>query len=73
MSEEHQAGALRSLALPGTLTQSDPRVHAMHDNRHRLTLRIFRIIEGEAEGPLAILAFFVLALAAIAMTMWFQS
>lgn len=45
----------------------------MHDNRHRLAVRIFRIIEGEAEGPLAILAFFVLALAAIAMTIWFQS
>jgi hypothetical protein len=47
--------------------------HAMQDNRHRLAVRIFRIIEGEAEGPLAILAFFILALAAIAMTLWFRS
>jgi hypothetical protein len=45
----------------------------MRDNRQRLAVRIFRIIEGEAEGPLAILAFFVLALAAIAMTLWFRS
>ncbi len=45
----------------------------MHDNRHRLAVRIFRIIEGEAEGPLAILVFLVIALAAIAMTVWFRS
>lgn len=44
--------------------------HAMQDNRHRLAVRIFRIIEGEAEGPLAIWVFLVLALAAIAMTAW---
>jgi hypothetical protein len=38
--------------------------------KQRLAVKIFRIIEGEAEGPLAIWVFLVLALAAIAVTAW---
>lgn len=45
----------------------------MQVNRQRLTVRIFRIIEGEAEGPLAILVFLILALAAIVVAVWFRS
>jgi hypothetical protein len=38
--------------------------------KRRLAVKIFQIIEGEAEGPLAIWVFLVLALAAIAVTAW---
>ena len=71
MSEVHRVGALRGAARQAAATGH--KGDAMQDNHHRLAVRIFRIIEGEAEGPLAILAFFVLALAAIAMTLWFRS
>lgn len=38
--------------------------------KQRLAVKIFRIIEGEAEGPLAIWVFLVIALAAIGFTAW---
>jgi hypothetical protein len=38
--------------------------------KQRLAVKIFRIIEGEAEGALAVWVFLVLALAAIAATAW---
>lgn len=38
--------------------------------KQRLAVKIFRIIEGEAEGPLAIWVFLVLALVAIGATVW---
>jgi hypothetical protein len=73
MSAGHQAGALRVVALLATLVAIRSEGHAMQDNRQRLAVRIFRIIEGEAEGPLAILVFLILALTAIAVTVWFRS
>jgi hypothetical protein len=36
----------------------------------RLAVKIFRVIEGEAEGQLAILVFLVIALAAIGFAVW---
>ncbi|MBV8891615.1 MAG: hypothetical protein JO266_06535 [Acidobacteria bacterium] len=38
--------------------------------KQRLAVKIFRIIEGEAEGPLAIWIFPILALAALGFTAW---
>lgn len=38
--------------------------------KQRLAVKIFRIIEGEAEGPLAIWVFLILALVAIGLTVW---
>jgi hypothetical protein len=38
--------------------------------KQRLAVKIFRIIEGEAEGPLAIWVFLILALAALGFTVW---
>jgi hypothetical protein len=38
--------------------------------KQRLAVKIFRIIEGEAEGPLAIWVFLILALAALRFTVW---
>jgi hypothetical protein len=38
--------------------------------KQRLTVKIFRIIEGEAEGPLAIWVFLILALAALGFAVW---
>ena len=38
--------------------------------KQRLAVKIFRIIEGEAEGPLAICVFLILALAALGFTIW---
>ncbi|MEA2942311.1 MAG: hypothetical protein QOD09_2840 [Bradyrhizobium sp.] len=42
----------------------------MPTNRERLTVKIFRMIEGEAEGPFAISVFLIIVLAAIAVTAW---
>jgi hypothetical protein len=36
--------------------------------KQRLSVKIFRIIEGESEGPLAIWVFLILALAALGFT-----
>jgi hypothetical protein len=38
--------------------------------KQRLAVKIFRVIEGEAEGPLAIWVFLVIVLAAIGFTAW---
>ncbi len=38
--------------------------------KQRLAVKLFRIIEGEAEGTLAIWVFLVVALAAIGVTAW---
>jgi hypothetical protein len=38
--------------------------------KQRLAVKIFRIIEGEAEGPLAIWVFLILALAALGFMVW---
>jgi len=38
--------------------------------KQRLAVKIFRVIEGEAEGPLAIWVFLVIILAAIGFTAW---
>lgn len=38
--------------------------------KQRLAVRVFRIIEGEAEGPLAIWAFVIVAVVAIGFTAW---
>lgn len=38
--------------------------------KQRLAVKIFRIIEGDAEGPLAIWVFLVIVLAAIGFTAW---
>jgi hypothetical protein len=42
----------------------------MPAKRERLTVKIFRIIEGEAEGPFAISVFLIIVLSAIAITAW---
>lgn len=42
----------------------------MNDNRQRLAVRIFKVIEGEAEGPLAILVLFVLGVLAVSAAFW---
>jgi len=42
----------------------------MSVKRERLAVKIFRIIEGEAEGPFAISVFLIIVLAAIAVTVW---
>ena len=42
----------------------------MPAKRERLAVKIFRIIEGEAEGPFAISVFLVIALAALALKVW---
>jgi hypothetical protein len=42
----------------------------MPAKRERLVVKIFRIIEGEAEGPFAISVFLIIALATIALTAW---
>jgi hypothetical protein len=46
------------------------RIGPMPAKRERLTVRIFRIIEGEAESPFAISVFLIIVLAAIAVTAW---
>jgi hypothetical protein len=38
--------------------------------KQRLAVKIFRIIEGEAEGPFAILVFLIIALTAIGLVAW---
>lgn len=38
--------------------------------KQRLAVKIFRVIEGEAEGPLAIWVFLAIVLAAIGFTAW---
>jgi len=38
--------------------------------KQRLAVKIFRVIEGEAEGPLAILVFLLIAFAAIGFAVW---
>ena len=38
--------------------------------KQRLAVKIFRVIEGEAKGPLAIWVFLVIVLAAIGFTAW---
>lgn len=38
--------------------------------RNRLTVKIFRLVEGEAEGYFAILVFLVIALAALSLLAW---
>jgi len=43
---------------------------AMPTDKQRLAVRIFRLIEGEAEGPLAISVLFIIALAVIAAAVW---
>jgi len=42
----------------------------MPTKRERLAVKIFRIIEGEAEGPFAISVFLVIVLAAIGVAAW---
>lgn len=42
----------------------------MSTKRNRLVVRIFRFIEGEAEGPLGISAFLVITLAALGLAAW---
>jgi hypothetical protein len=42
----------------------------MPAKRQRLTVKIFRMIEGEAEGPFAISVFLIIVLTAIAVTAW---
>ncbi|MBN9013453.1 MAG: hypothetical protein J0H25_10505 [Rhizobiales bacterium] len=42
----------------------------MPTDKQRLAVRIFRLIEGEAEGPLAISVLFIIALAVIAAAVW---
>jgi hypothetical protein len=42
----------------------------MPTKRDRLAVKIFRIIEGEAEGPFAISVFLIIALAAIGLAAW---
>jgi hypothetical protein len=42
----------------------------MSTKRERLTVRIFQMIEGEAEGPFAISVFLIIVLVAIAVTAW---
>ncbi|WP_439926189.1 hypothetical protein [Nitrobacter sp. JJSN] len=43
---------------------------AMPSDKQRLTVRIFRLIEGEAEGALAIAVLLVIALAVISAGVW---
>ncbi len=38
--------------------------------KQRLAVKIFRVIEGEAEGPLAIWVFLIIVLAAVGFTAW---
>jgi hypothetical protein len=42
----------------------------MQTKRDRLAIRIFRVIEWQSEGPLAILVFLVSALAATCLAVW---
>lgn len=42
----------------------------MQDNRQRLAVRIFKVIEGEAEGPLAILVLLAFGILAVVTTVW---
>jgi hypothetical protein len=42
----------------------------MNDNRQRLAVRIFKVIEGEAEGPLAILVLFALGVLMVCAAFW---
>jgi hypothetical protein len=42
----------------------------MPAKRERLAVKIFRIIEGEAEGPFAISVFLIIVLAVIVVTAW---
>jgi hypothetical protein len=42
----------------------------MPTKRQRLTVKIFQMIEGEAEGPFAISVFLIIVLTAIAVTAW---
>lgn len=42
----------------------------MPTKRDRLTVRIFRIVEGEAEGTFAITVFLVIVLVAIGVAAW---
>jgi len=42
----------------------------MPTKRDCLAVRIFRVIEGEAEGPFAISVFLIIALAALGFAAW---
>ena len=42
----------------------------MPTKRDRLAVKIFRIIEGEAEGPFAISVFLVIVMATIGLAAW---
>jgi hypothetical protein len=42
----------------------------MQTKRNRLMVRIFRFVEGEAEGPLGISAFVIIMLAALGLAAW---
>jgi hypothetical protein len=58
----------RSQALPrgsNSLTTLTAREDAMAANRDRLIFRLFRLVEGEAEGRFAISALVALVLAAL--------
>lgn len=50
--------------------QSDSQRPTMPARRERLAVKIFRIIEGEAEGPFAISVFLIIVLTAIAVAAW---
>lgn len=42
----------------------------MPPGRHRLAVRLFNVIEGEAEGPLGILVFLLVIVLAMGLVIW---